>query len=181
MGWPPVTRMSRPCGSIRTVYSKGAIRQTRRIRPARQATQVFSNPSAHAITDLLRSARIIAVVGISADPSRPSNRVARSLQQFGYRIIPVNPAGGTLLGEPVIASLDRVHEVLRPGERVDIVDVFRRPEHVAAIVDECIRLGVAAIWLQDGVIDDEAAQRAANAGIFTVMDRCLYRDRVALG
>ena len=71
-------------------------------------------------------------------------------------------------------------EALGPGEKVDIVDVFRRPEHVAGIVDECIRLALPALWLQDGVIDESAAERARAAGIFTVMDRCTYRDRAAL-
>ena len=72
-------------------------------------------------------------------------------------------------------------DVLRSGERVDVVDVFRRPEHVAAIVDECIRLKLPALWLQDGVIDETAAERARAAGVVTVMDRCIYRDRAALG
>jgi len=142
---------------------------------------VFKNPSTEKITELLRSARIIAVVGLSADPSRPSNRVAKQLQAFGYRIIPVTPAGGTILGEKAVADLDHLPDVLKPGERVDVVDVFRRPEHVAGIVDDCIRLGMPALWLQDGVIDEAAAERAERAGVFTVMDRCLFRDRAALG
>ena len=164
-----------------TLYSGAAISQTRRINPTRQVTLVFKNPSTEKITELLRSARIIAIVGLSADPSRPSNRVARQLQGFGYRIIPVTPAGGTILGEQVVADLDHLSEVLKPGERVDVVDVFRRPEHVAAIVGDCIRLGMPALWLQDGVIDEDAAEKAVRAGIFTVMDRCMFRDRAALG
>jgi uncharacterized protein len=142
---------------------------------------VFKNPSAEKIADLLHSARIIAVVGLSADPSRPSHNVARRLQGFGYRIIPVTPAGGTILGEQVVPDLDHLKDVLKPGERVDVVDVFRRPEHVAAIVDDCIRLGMPALWLQDGVVDEAAAEKAVRAGIFTVMDRCMFRDRAALG
>jgi predicted CoA-binding protein len=142
---------------------------------------VFTNPPAGKITELLRSARTVAVVGLSADPARPSHGVARSLQRFGYRIIPVTPTANTVLGERAVADLDHLHEVLQPGERVDIVDVFRRPEHVAALVDDCIRLGLPALWLQDGVIDEAAAERAQRAGIFTVMDRCLFRDRAALG
>lgn len=142
---------------------------------------MFSNPPAEKIAELLRSARIIAVVGLSADPSRPSHRVARRLQGFGYRIIPVTPSGGTILGERVVADLDHVKDVLRPGERVDVAEVFRRPEHVAAIVEDCIRLGVPALWLQDGVVDEVAAEKAVCAGIFTVMDRCMFRDRAALG
>jgi predicted CoA-binding protein len=142
---------------------------------------MFENPDALAIERLLKSARTIAVVGLSPDPARPSFGVARALQRFGYRVVPVNPAHAEILGERAVPSLDRVGEVLAPGERVDIVDVFRRPEHVGAIVDECIRLGMPAVWLQDGVIDEAAARRAQAAGIFTVMDRCIYRDRSRLG
>ena len=141
---------------------------------------MFINPPAAEIAQLLRAARIIAVVGLSADPARPSHGVARSLQRFGYRIIPVTPAAASILGEQAVPSLAQLPQVLRPGEQVDIVDVFRRPEHVAAIVEECVRLKLPALWLQDGVIDEAAAQRARAAGIFTVMDRCLYRDRAAL-
>ncbi len=142
---------------------------------------MFTNPPTEKITELLRSARIIAVVGLSTDPSRPSHRVARQLQSFGYRIVPVTPVGGVILGEKVVPDLDHLADALKPGERVDVVDVFRRPEHVAAIADDCIRLGVPALWLQDGVIDAAAAEKAQRAGIFTVMDRCLFRDRAALG
>ena len=142
---------------------------------------MFKNPPDEKITQLLRSARIIAIVGLSPDPSRPSNRVAKQLQGFGYRIIPVTPAGGSILGETAVADLQHLPDVLKPGERVDVVDVFRRPEHVAAIVDDCIRLGLPALWLQDGVIDSAAAEKAVQAGIFTVMDRCMFRDRAALG
>jgi predicted CoA-binding protein len=141
---------------------------------------VFSNPPPEKITALLSSARIIAVVGLSADPTRPSHRVAKALQGYGYRIIPVSPAGGSILGEKVIPDLDHLGEVLEPAERVDVVDVFRRPEHVEAIVDDCIRLGLPALWLQDGVINEAAAEKAVRAGIFTVMDRCMFRDRAAV-
>ena len=141
---------------------------------------MFQNPSAEKIAELLRSARTIAIVGLSPDPSRPSHRVARHLQGFGYRIIPVTPSAGSILGEKAVADLDHLPEVLKPGERVDVVDVFRRPEHVAAIVDDCVRLRMPALWLQDGVIDEAAAERAVRARIFTVMDRCMLRDRAAL-
>ena len=133
------------------------------------------------IAELLRSARIIAVVGLSTDASRPSHRVARQLQGFGYRIIPVTPMADSILGEKAVADLDHLQDVLKPGEKVDVVDVFRRPVHVAAIVGDCIRLGMPALWLQDGVIDTAAAEKAALAGVFTVMDRCIFRDRAALG
>ncbi len=141
---------------------------------------MFRNPERPAIEALLRRARVIAVVGLSADPSRPSHGVAAALQRWGYRIIPVTPAAPEVLGARSVPDLDRLGDVLGPGERVDIVDVFRRPEHVAGIVDDCIRLGLPALWLQDGVVDAAAAERAAAAGILTVMDRCIFRDRAAM-
>jgi uncharacterized protein len=141
---------------------------------------VFTNPTAGEIAHLLRTARTIAVVGLSADPGRPSHSVARALQRFGYRIIPVTPAAESILGEPAVPALSELPRVLGAGERVDIVDVFRRPQYVAGIVAECIALKLPALWLQDGVIDEAAAGRARDAGIFTVMDRCLYRDRASL-
>lgn len=141
---------------------------------------MFANPPPDEIARLLRSAHIIAVVGLSADRTRPSHGVARALQRFGYRIVPVNPALESVLGEAAVASLEQLPEVLGHDERVDIVDVFRRPEHVAGIVTDCIRLRVAALWLQEGVIDRVAAERAVAAGIFTVMDRCIFKERAAL-
>jgi predicted CoA-binding protein len=141
---------------------------------------MFVNPSAEAIAKLLRSARIIAIVGLSADRTRPSHGVARAMQRFGYRIIPVNPAEESILGEPAVARLDQLPEVLSADERVDIVDVFRRPEHVAGIVADCIRLHLPALWLQEGVVDQAAAERAVQAGIFTVMDKCIFKERAAL-
>jgi uncharacterized protein len=140
----------------------------------------FQNPSRGDIEKLLRAARTVAVVGLSDSPRRPSHGVARALQQFGYRVIPVNPTIESALGERSVPSLDAAVASLRPGERIDIVDVFRRPEHVAAVVEDVIRLGLPALWLQDGVIDAAAAGRARDHGVFTVMDRCLYRDRAAL-
>jgi len=141
---------------------------------------VFANPSTEEISQLLRSAHTIAVVGLSTDRTRPSHGVARALQRFGYRIIPVTPAAEVVLGEHAVPDLDHLPEVLGPGERVDIVDVFRQPQYVAAIVDACIRLRLPALWLQEGVVDEVAAERARRAGIFTVMDRCLFRDRQGL-
>ena len=141
---------------------------------------MFVNPPPEKIAELLRSAQVIAVVGLSADRTRPSHGVARALQRFGYRIIPVTPSAETILGEAAVPALEQLPEVLAPGERVDIVDVFRRPEHVAGIVADCIRLKLPALWLQEGVIDQAAAERAVRAGIFTVMDRCLFKDRAAL-
>ncbi len=141
---------------------------------------MFSNPDRAAIERLLRGAKTVAVVGLSSDPSRPSHRVAKALQGFGYRIIPVTPAEAPILGERTVPDLDHLSDVLGAGVRPDIVDVFRRSEHVGPIADACIRLGMPALWLQDGVIDEAAASRAVAAGIFTVMDRCLFRDRAAM-
>jgi uncharacterized protein len=141
---------------------------------------LFANPSTQEISALLRSARTIAVVGLSPDRTRPSYGVARALQRFGYRIIPVNPFAESILGEPAVPALEQLPEVLSGDEQVDIVEVFRRPQYVAAIVDDCLRLRMPALWLQDGVVDAAAAERARQAGIFTVMDRCLLRDRAAM-
>jgi uncharacterized protein len=99
---------------------------------------------------------------------------------LGYRIIPVNPFAESILGEPAVASLDQLPEVLGRDERVDIVDVFRRPVHVGGIVTNCLRLELPALWLQEAVIDPAAAGRAVAAGIFTVMNRCPFRVRAAL-
>ena len=141
---------------------------------------MFVNPHAQHIARLLRAARIIAIVGLSPDRTRPSHGVAKASQRFGYRIVPVNPFAESILGEPAVASLAQVAEVLGPDERIDIVDVFRRREHVAGVVDECIRLTLPALWLQEGVVDEAAATRAVQAGILTVMDRCLFKARAAL-
>ena len=141
---------------------------------------MFVNPHAQHIARLLRAARIIAIVGLSPDRTRPSHGVAKALQRFGYRIVPVNPFAESILGEPAVASLAQVAEVLGPDERIDIVDVFRRPQHVPGIVADCIRLELPALWLQEGVVDEAAAVRAVRAGILTVMDRCLFKERAAL-
>ena len=141
---------------------------------------MFVNPPAEEIAGLLRTARIIAVVGLSPDRTRPSHGVARALQRFGYRIIPVNPFAESVLGEPAVGSLDQLPEVLAPDERIDIVEVFRRAQHVGGIVGDCIRLQLPALWLQVSVVDEPSAARALQAGIFTVMDRCLFKERAAL-
>lgn len=138
---------------------------------------MFENPSREEIEALLRRARTVAVIGLSETPGRPSHNVARALQKFGYRIVPVNPAATEILGERAWPDLETA---LANAGPVDVVDVFRRSEHVAAIVDDAIRLKVPALWLQDGVVDDAAAERARAAGIFTVMNRCMFRDRSTL-
>ena len=132
----------------------------------------FQNPSEEEIKSLLEHVRTIAVVGLSPQPNRPSHLVASNLQRFGYRIIPVRPAVEAVLGEKAYARLAEV------PEKIDMVDVFRAPEHVDAIVDDCIALGIKAIWLQDGVVNEPAALRAQAAGMTVVMDRCAYRDYV---
>lgn len=132
----------------------------------------FQNPSEEEIKSLLKRVQVIAVVGLSPQPSRPSYRVASNLQRFGYRIIPVRPAVEAVLGERAYARLAEI------PEKIDMVDVFRAPEYVDAIVEECIALGIKAIWLQDGVVNEPAALRAQAAGMTVVMDRCAYRDHV---
>jgi predicted CoA-binding protein len=148
--------------------------------PPHAADAPFRNPGRDAIRRLLRDARTIAIVGASDDPRRPSYGVARGLQTFGYRIVPVNPALDSLWGQRAVPDLDRVTDVLRPGEQVDVVDVFRAPEHVDEIVDACIRLRLPVLWLQEGVVNAAAARRAADAGLFVVMDLCLFKTRAQL-
>ena len=109
---------------------------------------MFVNPPTEGIARVLRTARTIAVVGLSPDRTRPSHGVAKALQRFGYRIVPVNPFAESILGEPAVGSLEQVAEVLGPDERIDIVDVFRRREHITGIVDDCVRLTRPALWLQ---------------------------------
>ena len=130
----------------------------------------FTNPSHVEICGMLREVRNIAVVGLSPKEDRPSFRVARGMQQLGYRIIPVRPKVAAVLGETAYADLASV------PHPIDLVDVFRAPEHVPAVVDSCIRVGVPRLWLQDGVIHEEAAARARAAGLWVVMDRCIWRD-----
>jgi uncharacterized protein len=140
----------------------------------------FRNPDRDAIRDLLARARTLAVVGLSDDPGRPSYGVTRSMVGYGYRILPVNPTLASWEGLPAHASLDDALSALAPGERIDIVNVFRRPAQVGRVVDDCLRLGLPALWLQTGVINEDAAARAAAAGMEVVMDRCIYVDRASL-
>jgi hypothetical protein len=130
----------------------------------------FANPPSEDIRRLFHEVRSIAVLGLSPNSSRPSFRVAQGLQAKGYRIVPVRPMTDEVLGEKAYPDLESLPEL------PDIVDVFRASEHVPAIVDSCIKLGIKRIWLQDGVIHEEAAQRARDAGITVVMDRCMWRD-----
>lgn len=131
---------------------------------------MFTNPSPQAIKALLENAKSIAVVGISPRPERPSHRIASRLVGWGYQVIPVRPAISEVLGLKAYARLSDV-----PGP-IDLVDVFRNPEDAGPIVDECIALGVPAVWLQEGVVNEAAAQRALDAGMTVVMDRCISTE-----
>ena len=126
----------------------------------------FQNPSDVTIRDVLASPRTIAVVGCSPSPDRDSHRIARLLQEKGHRVIPVNPGYQEILGEKCYSRLRDI------PEHVEMVDIFRRSEHVAAIVDEAIAIGAEIIWMQLGVIDAAAASQAQEAGLTVVMDRC---------
>ncbi|HEX4138656.1 MAG TPA: CoA-binding protein [Bryobacteraceae bacterium] len=120
--------------------------------------------------NLLRNSRTIAVVGLSSRRARPSYGVSEYMQTSGYRIIPVNPNETEVLGERAWASLEEV------PEHIDIVDIFRRPECVPEIVDAAIRIGAKGVWMQEGVVHEEAAGRARAAGLEVVMDRCILKE-----
>ncbi|MFB3778995.1 MAG: CoA-binding protein [Bryobacteraceae bacterium] len=126
------------------------------------------------IAALLRTSRVIAVVGLSGKKRRPSFGVSEYMQRAGYRIIPVNPNETSVLGEPAYPELEAV------PEKIDIVNIFRRSEFVPAIVEAAIRIGVKAIWMQEGVIHEEAAARARAAGLAVVMDRCILKEHQRL-
>jgi predicted CoA-binding protein len=125
-----------------------------------------------AIRDLLSKAKVIAVVGLSSKRARASFGVSRYMQSVGYRIIPVNPNETEVLGEKAYSDLDAIPKDVK----IDIVNIFRRSEEVAEVVDAAIRLHAPAIWMQEGVIHEDAAAKARAAGIFVVMDRCLLKD-----
>jgi uncharacterized protein len=133
------------------------------------ASSVQSDP----ILDVLQRARTIAVVGLSDNPLRPSHGVAAYLQSQGYRIIPVNPQIQAALGEKAYPSL------LEVPEKIDLVDIFRRPEFVEEVVDQAIQLKLPAVWMQEEVIHEKAAQKARAAGLFVVMDRCILLEHRA--
>jgi len=134
----------------------------------------FQNPSSNEIKALLARVKTIAVVGLSPKPNRPSFVVARAMQGFGYRTIPVRPAVDTVLGEKAYPSLAEV------PDQIDLVDAFRAAEYLDDLVDECIRLKLPALWIQEGIVNLAAAERARGAGLFVVMDRCIYKDYVSL-
>jgi len=130
----------------------------------------MSASEAVSITELLDTAKTIAVVGLSSKPSRPSYGVARYLQSSGYRIIPVNPNESEVLGEKCYARLEDI------PEKIDIVDIFRRSELVPEVVDAAIRIGARAVWMQEGVVNEESAEKARRAGLTVIMDLCMVPE-----
>lgn len=134
----------------------------------------FRNPDDDALRVLLKAVRTIAVVGLSPQPARPSYRVAQAMQHYGYRIVPVRPLVDEVLGERAYASLADI------PFRVDLVDVFRAAEHVPAIVGQCLALHLPAIWIQEGIVHEAAAQQARAGGMTVAMDRCLLKEYVRL-
>lgn len=131
---------------------------------------MFKNPDAEARCALLQKVKTIAVVGLSPNAARPSHGVAQAMQGFGFRVIPVHPAAKEILGEKVYPALK---EIPVP---VDLVDVFRSAEFIDGVVDECLALGLKAIWIQEGIVNEPAAERARAGGMTVIMDRCIYRD-----
>lgn len=132
---------------------------------------MFVNPPDAAVRACLAGARTIAVVGLSPRPDRPSHRIARRLQRWGYRVIPVRPAVSAVLGEKAYPRLADV------PEPIDLVDVFRTAREIGPIVEQCIALNIRAIWIQQGIVNTAAAERARAAGLFVVMDRCISVER----
>jgi len=131
---------------------------------------MFENPASGEICAFLKKVKNIAVVGLSPVASRPSYGVARKMQGFGFNIIPVRPKVSEVLGQKAYATLAEVPDA------IDLVNVFRAAEHIDGIVDECIALKVPALWIQQGIVNEPAAQRARDAGLFVVMDRCIFVD-----
>jgi predicted CoA-binding protein len=130
----------------------------------------YENPPDDRIREILKAYKNVAVVGLSSDESRPSYGVSRYLQKRGYKIIPVNPNETEILGEKVYPALSAI------PEKVEIVDVFRRPEFVPPIVDEALKIGAKAIWLQEGVVNHPAAIKASQQGVLVVMDKCMLKE-----
>jgi len=126
------------------------------------------------ITDLLKRMKTIAVVGLSSNPMRPSFGVSRFLQRQGYRIIPVNPRETEVLGERAYASVRDVPDA------IDLVNIFRRPARVPEVIDDALAKGVRHIWMQEGVVNHEAAKKAEQAGMSVVMNRCILKEMARL-
>jgi len=131
---------------------------------------MFANPHNGAICAMLREVKTITVAGLSPKPSPPSHRIARSLKERGFRIIPVRPLMAHVPGEKAYASLDEI------VEKVDLVNVFRSADRLGPIVDDCLGLGLPRLWIQEGIVNEAAAGRARAGGIEVVMDRCIWRD-----
>jgi uncharacterized protein len=131
------------------------------------------------ILEILENSKTIAVVGLSDKPGRPSLGVSRFMQQQGYQILPVNPRAQSVLGEKAYATLEEAWRAL--DGKIDLVNVFRAPEFVPAIVDDVIRLKIPRLWLQEGIIHEEAAASARAAGVKVVMDHCILKERMAAG
>jgi uncharacterized protein len=125
------------------------------------------NPSDQELRDLLTKTRIIAMIGASSNPEKPSHGIMQRLQEVGYRVIPINPRETEVLGERAFASLSDF------GGPIDVVDVFRRPEDTPAIADEAVKVGAKALWLQTGIVSEEAAARVEAGGLLAVMDACI--------
>ncbi len=140
---------------------------------AQMTSRMGTLPQTDPVTELLKRAKTIAVVGLSDDPLRPSHGVSAYMQSHGYRIIPVNPRIESCLGEKAYAAL------LDVTEKIDIVNIFRRPEFVEEVVDQAIQLKAPAIWMQEDVIHEKAAEKARKAGILVVMDRCILKEHRA--
>jgi uncharacterized protein len=137
--------------------------------PGNSTKQIYMN-EIETIKQILDECKVIAVVGLSSNPIRPSHGVAAYMQRKGYRIIPVNPFETEVLGEKCYAKLSDV------PDKIDLVDIFRRSEEAGKVVDEAIEIGAKAVWLQEGVIDEEASQRAENAGLLVAMDLCWLKE-----
>ena len=135
-------------------------------------------PQQARLAELVRNARRIAVVGLSRKPERPSHGVAAYLQRAGYTIVPVHPAGGVTLGEPVYPDLRSAAAAAGP---IDIVNIFRRSEHIPALLDQLLEVHPQLVWMQMGIRHPEVARRLEDAGIPVVMDRCLAVDHQFLG
>lgn len=140
--------------------------------PSNSANRIPERSTGESISDILKTSRTIAVVGLSSRRHRPSFGVSEYMQSAGYRIIPVNPAETEVLGEKCYARLEDI------PEPVDIVDIFRRSEFVPDIVESAIRIGARAVWMQEGVSHAEAAERARRAGLFVVMNCCILKEHI---
>lgn len=126
------------------------------------------------IEETLKGYKTIAVIGLSPKEDRPSHNVAKYLKSQGYKIIPVNPNASEVLGEKSYPDLKSI------PDKVDIVDIFRRPEDVPPVVDEAINIGARVVWMQEGIINEEAAEKARKAGLEVIMDRCMLKEHMGM-